>query len=87
MTLNFLRVRQFPDSIFKQPSFAARILCGAGYAVFPFLPPRKNEGMEHRVAHQSFVLPRSLLENAGASRRSIAAISVPRVRVSWDEAC
>jgi hypothetical protein len=50
---------------------------------FFFSPQAKPEEVEHRVAHQSSVLPRSLLENAGASRRSTAAISDPRVRVSW----
>src|SRR5450759_5332161 len=31
----------------------------------PFLSPAKAEGMEHRAAHQSSVLPHSLLESAG----------------------
>jgi hypothetical protein len=35
------------------------------------------------VAHQSSVLPHPLLKDAGASRRSTAAISDPQVRVSW----
>jgi len=39
--------------------------------------------MERRMAHQSSVLPHPLLKDADASRRSIAAISLPRVRVSW----
>jgi len=39
--------------------------------------------MEHRVAHQSSVLPHPLLKDAGASRHSTAAISDPQVRVSW----
>jgi hypothetical protein len=47
-----------------------------------FFPRQKAEGMEHRAAHQSSVLPHPLLKDAGASRRSIAAISDPRVRVS-----
>ncbi len=46
-------------------------------------PRQKPEGMERRAAHQSSVLPRSLLENAGASRRSIGGDFCPRVRVSW----
>ena len=68
-------------------SVIARILCGAGYAVvFPalagtsFSPGPNAEGVERRAALPSFVLPRPLLENAGASRRSTAAISVPRGR-------
>jgi len=32
-------------------SFAARILGGAGYAVFPSLPLEKCEGTERRTAH------------------------------------
>jgi len=40
-----------------------------------FLTSHKARGMERRAAHQSSVLPRPLLENAGASRRSMAAIS------------
>jgi len=48
-----------------------------------FFPRQHAEGMERQAAHQSSVLPHPLLKDAGASRRSIAAISVPRVRVSW----
>ena len=64
----------------KRAREIARILCGAGYAVVPFRPPRKIEGMEHRVAHQSSVLPHPLLKDAGASRRSIAAFLSPGPR-------
>src|SRR5450759_800508 len=62
-----------PTDLAQSQRSAARILCGAGYAVFVSFPPSKVEGMEHRAAHQSFRLPRPLLEDAGASRRSIAA--------------
>ena len=51
------------------PAFA-----GAGL----FSPRLKPEGMEHRAAHQSSVLPHSLLESAGASRRSMTAFSFRR---------
>jgi hypothetical protein len=86
--------RAFSDSIFKQPSFIrasviARILCGAGYAVVPapfagpsFSPrasPREWSA-KRRTSLPSCRVPR---RNAGASRRSTAAISDPRVRVSW----
>jgi len=88
------------DSIFKQQArVIARILFGAGYAVVlapfagpSFPPPAKPEGMEHRAAHQSFVLPCPLLKDTGASRRSIAAVfsagprflrsASPRLRLS-----
>ena len=44
----------------------------------PSLSPRANaEGVERQAAHQSSVSPRPLVEDAGASRRSTAAISVP----------
>jgi hypothetical protein len=46
----------------------------------PLFPLGKAEGMEHRVAHQSSVLPHSLVRNAGASRRSIAAFLSPGPR-------
>ena len=68
--------RHSPDSIVKQPSAIARILCGAGYAVFPprlrgtFLcppaagvrgvAPAKAEGTERREARPYPVVPRSL---------------------------
>jgi hypothetical protein len=43
-------------------------------AAGPSFSPRRNaEGMERRVAHQSFRLAAFPFENAGASRRSIAA--------------
>ena len=71
------------DSIFKQPTLRRPYSLRPRAGRLSLFRPRKAEGMEHRVAHQSSVLPRSLLENAGASRRSIAAISDPRVRVSW----
>jgi hypothetical protein len=45
--------------------------------------PRTIEGVERQAAHQSSFLPHPLLKDAGASRRSTAAISDPRVRVSW----
>jgi hypothetical protein len=35
----------------KKTSASVPILCGAGYAVFPFLAPAKSEGMERRAAH------------------------------------
>jgi hypothetical protein len=40
-------------------------------------PGQTPRGVERQAAHQSSVLPRSLIENAGASRRSTAAISDP----------
>ena len=68
---------------------AARILCGAGYAVtpapfagpsfFPQASPREWSA-KRRTSLPSCRVPH---RNAGASRRSTAAISVPRVRVSW----
>ena len=58
------------DSNVKQPRFIqarviARILCGAGYAVFLFLPRAKAEGMERRAAHQSSVCAASSCEGCG----------------------
>jgi hypothetical protein len=85
MTLSVLRHLSASDSIFKQPSNIARVLCGAGYAVTlaplagPF--PRFRGGMlfpldrsrgwstERRTSPSVAAFPR---ENAGASRRSIA---------------
>src|SRR6185437_5840364 len=64
----------------KKTSVSVPILCGAGYAVFSSFPLAQNEGMEHRVAHQSSVLPHSLLKSADASRRSIAAFLSPGPR-------
>jgi hypothetical protein len=72
------------DEVRASQRSAARILGGAGYAVVPLFSSSENaEGTERRAAHQSSVLPRPLLENAGASRRSIAASSGagPRFRL------
>jgi hypothetical protein len=82
----------FPDSIVKQPSANARILCGAGYAVIPsafalrlrrtFLcPSGEPEGMERRAAQPSVLTPCGVGvpcdRHALATRRSTATISVP----------
>ena len=59
-----------------------------------FCPSDNAEGVERRVAHQSSVLPRSLLRTRaplGAPSRLRAPgfrqRHRPRVRASWDEAC
>ena len=46
------RVKPGHDSGESQRS-AARILCGAGYAVFHLLPPRKSEGMARQAARHA----------------------------------
>jgi len=68
-------------------SASARIVGGAGYAVvLPrirgafVMPLAQAEGMERRVALPFLRLPRPLLEDAGASRRSIAAFISARGR-------
>jgi hypothetical protein len=87
MTPRVWRAREFSDLIFKQQfsqSSAARIFAVLGPAVLFFAPLEQTEGIEHRVAHQSSVFPRSLLENAGASRRSVAASSSAGPRLNFD---
>ena len=75
------------DSIVKQRArVIAPILCGAGYAVVRFFPPAKCRGDGAPDGAPVVSLAAHRCRCAGACRRSIAAISLPRVRVSWDEA-
>ena len=43
-TAEIVAAHVFTDSTFKQPSVTTPILCGAGYAVVPFLIPRTRRG-------------------------------------------
>src|SRR5438552_2483913 len=52
--------------IFKQPSSAAPILCGAGYAVFPFAP--RPRGAERRQALVRIAAPVARLAVGPISR-------------------
>ncbi len=65
---------EFSNSLSQRS--AARILCGAGYAVVFLLPPPSCEGTERRAAHPSVSTPcgaSALWRRAPVVRRSIAA--------------
>jgi hypothetical protein len=66
-----------PIQISNSQRFAAQILCGAEHTVFSFSPSHNPRGWstEWRTSLPSCRVP--VAKNAGASRRSMAAISVP----------
>ena len=69
-----------PDSIFKQPSFAARIFCGAGYAVFPFPLPAERRGDGAPSGAPVFRLAAPLVRGTRAPLGAPSRLFCPRGR-------